>query len=200
MPRIPPVLPRLPDLNEVKVQHEPYSTIFDSLADGCNYLAGFKFLRTVPVIVAPFVRTRDGNAVDEAHERAIRFTTSSLARFLFVAVGYSAVRAGGFVNVVLRHAHATIPGAGAVIDPGCRFVRANNDLTNPVQDRAYAPSGLQWSHTGQSAPPAANVADPITQRPRVLNCAALQDVDVVVSWDDVKLNALLIAELWRPNV
>ena len=200
MPRIPPVFARLPDLGEVKVQHEPYSTIFDALADGCNFLAGFQFLRTVPVIVAPFVRTRDGNAVDAVHERAIRFTTSSLARYLFVAVGYSRVNAGGFVNVVLREAHATTPNAGDLIDPGCRFLRANNDLTNPIQDRVFTPSGLQWSTTGLNVPPAADVADPIAQRPRMLNCGPLQDVDCMIKWENVKLCAVLIVEAWRPNV
>lgn len=200
MPRIPPDLPALPATRETFVQHEPFSSIFDSLADGCNYLAGFRFLRVVPVIVAPFVRTRNGNTVDTVHTRAVRFTTSSLARYLFVAVGYSKVARDGYVNAVLKAAHTTIPGGGAVVDPGCRFVRANNDLANPIEDREYAPTGLQWSHTGFNVPPSVLITDPINQRPRMLNCAALQDVDVVLTWDDIKLNAVLIAEAWRPNV
>lgn len=200
MVRIPPTIGDLPNLNEVFVQHEPYSTVFDALADGCNHLAGFQFLRIVPVIVAPFRRARNVNVVDGAHERSIRFTTSSLGRYLFVAVGYSAVAAGAFVKCYVREAHTTIPGAGAVIDPGCQFSRANNDLRNPIENRQYVPKGLQWSHTGFTVPPSVNVADPISQRPRMLNCTALQDTDVTIKWDAIKLNAVLVLEAWRPNV
>lgn len=200
MPRIPPVLGSLPETQETFVQREPYATIFDALADGCNYFAGFRFLRCVPVIVAPFVRTRRGNTADVEHTRAIRFTTSSLARYIFVAVGYSKVSADGYVNAVLREAHSTIPGAGDIIDPGCRFVRANNDLPNPIEDREYAPTGLKWAHSGFAVPPSVLPTDAIGQRPRMLNCVALTDVDVVLTWDAIKLNAVLVAEAWRPNV
>lgn len=200
MVRIPPVLPTLPNYGEAFVLHEPFSTLFDTVADVCNHLAGFQFLRAVPVIVTPFRRTRTGNDVHAETTRAIRFTTSPLARFLFVAAGYSAVHAGGRVKFAARQAHATIPGAGAVIDPGCLFLRANNDLPNPVQDRVYVPTGLQWAHSGFTSPPSVNAGDPVSQRPRMLNVTPSTDVDLCVTWEDIALNAVHVFEAWRPNV
>ena len=197
--RVPPFPPALPDRAELRPLHDPFGSLFETFADFANHLAGFQFLRVVPVIISPFVRDTN-TTVAAVQTRAIRFTTSEFGRCAIVALGYSAVKAGGYVKASVREAHTTIPGAGAVIDPGCYWKRSNNDLQNPVQDHAYRPAGLRWTLTGQQYPPTISATDPVAVRPRMLKIPRSADVDLVLEWDKLKLNAVLLIEAWRANV
>lgn len=198
--RIPPIPPALPEVSEFFVLHEPFAALFDALADGSNHLAGCRFLRSIPVVFSPFVPLRGANAVDSSEVHSVPFTSSSAARFLFVAVGYSAVNSGGYVKVSLREQHATIPGNGALVDPGCYWRRSSNDLVNPVRNRIYQPKGLQWAHTGLSRPASVDSGDPASEQPRMLVLEPHTAYDLKLEWDDVKLNAILTCEAWQSEV
>lgn len=200
MVRIPPALPLLPDRSESFVLREPFANIFEGIADGANYLAGFLFLRVTSIVVAPYVPARNSNTpVSALNTRCVRLTTSALGRYLFVALGYSAVRADAYVTATTRAAHNSNPGTGAIRDPGCSWYRSNGDLPNPVEDRVWQPLGLKWTHTGLREPPSVVAGDPIATRPRMLHISPNTATDVVLKWDDIKLNSILLCEAWKPN-
>lgn len=200
MVRVPPVMPPLPETAELFVYHEPFGSIFDTLSEATSHLAGFRFLRALPLVISPFVPEKGANVVDNTESIAVPFDSSSVARYLIVAVGYSAVVLDGYVKVSLKEQHTTIPGNGALVEPGCYFKRNNNDLINPIVRRRYSPTGLRWAVTSVQIPATPNAIDPPSEQPRMLSVAPLTNYDILLEWDKVKLNAVLVMEAWQPDI
>lgn len=200
MVRIRQDLPALPERSETFPLHEPFSSVFEALADNANHLAGYRFLRCTPVIVAPF--TPDTSADTQADTTVhASWVPSEFSRYLFVAVGYS--RLGddtATISLSLRQAHATTPGSGAIIDPGCQWKKSNGNLVAPIEHDVYKPSALQWAHTGLRVPNAVNVADPPANVPRMLHCHTAVEVELALVWKEVTVNSVLIWEAYRAEV
>lgn len=212
--RIPVIPSPLPSGGELRIKRPPYGSIFDAFADQLNGLAGYRFLHSVPVVVAPWkwnysggARTGAPNVGDESQTRFVRFRTSPLARVLFVAVGYSAIRTGvvsgrrqslGTCSVSVRYAPGnTTPGSGDLIDPGVEFRSVDGNLANPVAGNEYGPSGLKWAFTPLGDPPAVVATDPVTRFPRLLKLLPEEPIEVGITWENVSLNSILVAECYR---
>lgn len=200
-------MPPAPDRSEVFVLHQPFAQVFETISDRLNCYVGYLSQRSIPIVIKPFLQATSGNTVlTDPQTRAIRFTTSRAGRFLFVALGYSAIHSGAdagdpaYVKVSVREAHATVPGSGAIIDPGCFWYNTSGDLINPVQQREYRPDGLQWSHSGFVAPVVVDAGGDPSPTPRMLYLEHSTDVDIVVQWNMMCLNAITITEAYRQQL
>lgn len=196
----------LPLAQESYIKQPTAGTIFHALAQYCNHLQRYRFLRILPLIIKPFVENTDGNTVPSSDTTIyVPFRTTSYTTELFIAVGISALDRDGEILVKVREAPAFVggnasPATGAVIDPGCYWRQNNGDLIDPVQDGDYVLRGLRWSPNGFRSPPSVDAADPVSESPRVLKALPGTDIELEFTWKKVCLNSVLIAERFVPFV
>lgn len=84
-----------------------------------------------------------------------------------------------------------------MIDPGIEFRSVDGNLPNPIKDNAYAATGLNWIYTPLGEPPAVAADDPVTRFPRLLRIPAGTAIEIGITWENVSVNSLLIAECYR---
>lgn len=214
--RIPVIPAPLPEYAEMRVKRPPFASIFDALADNCNGLMGYRFLRSMPIVVAPWSwQYSDGHRSgaelvnDLEHSRFVCFKTSPLAQVLLVAVGYSAVRTAEIagarrivssVTVNARKApNGTVPASGQLIDPGFRWRGVAGSIPSPIVRGGYAFGGLMWLCPSWADPSAVAEADPVSDFPRLLVVPANSVVEVGITWEYISVNALFVAEAYRPE-
>ena len=202
MSRIPNTPNRLPSAAEVYVQHEPFASVFEAFAERCNYQAGYRFNRVADIIVAPFVQEKNEATLPAGHYRWISWTSGSLARWLFIAVGYSQIGDVAEVSFTLgrKQDSGGVAGTGVLMDPGCAFKKVNGGITNPIQRRRWTPPGLQWSFTPMEIPQRVLTTDPQSQYPRVLTLESGRDYELQVYIKDIALNSIMLWEMWVPEV
>lgn len=213
-----PVIPtELPSYPELRVKKPPYASIFEGLADNENGMMGYRFLKSLPIVVAPFAwnyrrNTRTGvKTVNNTEQtRYVSFRTSPLARLLFIGVGYSAVQLAEYLGQQRNFASMTVkvsevpgdttPGSGTTIDPGIQWRGFDGNIPNPVVNGEYAAPGLKWLYTPLAEPAAVVATDPVTLFPRLLVVPGNTQVELAFTWESLTVNALLIAEAYRPEV
>lgn len=204
MARIPSLRPTLPISGESFIGTLVHGGTQQVLAEYANWLQGYHFKRHTPIIVRPFSKdNKNGN--DSLEEIHIPIHSDTRSSYLFVAIGVSAVKAGGFVTVSVKDdppeiAGQATPGAGDLYDPGCAWFQIFGDLLSPIEDREYTEHGLRWVTTELAAPPDRDVGDPQNTTPRLLHIDAGSSQEIHILWSDCIVNSVCLWEVYRGSM
>lgn len=196
----PTAFPFVPGDADARTARPVRGATLAGMAEACNHLAGWRLLRRLNHMVLPPVETADQDDTQAAATTWVRWTTGLVATHLWVGIEYLAVDT---VTGTDAHIDAVLQTPGGVaLDAGVTWVRSVGDLPNTQRNFRHFAAGSsfygnpQRVSTGTHVRPGAGAA--MTRpRPLALPAASGTEVELEVSWEDVRVYSVGIWEMHR---
>jgi hypothetical protein len=199
---IPPQRIETPSSLVVNTGRLTFATPVAAKVDAVNHLQGFRFLRCVTRIqeYVPAVTLERPTEVIK-----LRWTTSALARFIWVGFNYYAMKGSGddpTVNVSLES-----PDGLTVYDEGVQFIgsestlRLNEGISGITQELGQLRDDFDYAHTGFAQRPEETTQTPVARLLNI-NDGGGANTDVVCKLDvtNVLVVSVTVWEAYREAI